>query len=83
MYLQGSTTKHIGFADYVKDLPVIDTFAYQENEISIPDLVADLVKQWFAENRFKAGGWDYSLAIENNGHDGFGNGEFIRLTSKS
>ncbi|WP_188150707.1 hypothetical protein [Teredinibacter waterburyi] len=83
LYLEAITIKHIGFADYVRDLPSIDVFAYQENDVSIPDLVVNLVKQWFAESWFKAGGWDYPLAIDVNGHDGFGDGESIVLTSKS
>ena len=82
LYLQGVTTKHIGFADYVRDLPGIDVFAYQEKDVSIPDLVVNLVKHWFAKSWFKAGGWDYPLEIEVNGHDGFGDGESIALTSK-
>ncbi len=32
-YLRGTTTKHVKFADYANDLPLIDTQAYNEDEI--------------------------------------------------
>ena len=82
-YFRGPTTKHVKFADYANDLPLIDTQAYNEDDIYVADLVVDLVKQWFAESWYKAGGWDYPLAVTLYGHDGFGNGEVIDLTSKS
>jgi len=82
LYLTGKTTKHVPFADYVRDLPLVDIAWYRENDIYIADLVVDLVKKWFSESWFKAGGWEYPIAIEVGGHDGFGNGNFIKLTSK-
>ena len=82
-YLNGITTKHIKFAEYANDLPLIDTQAYIEEDIHVAHLVVDLVKQWFAECWYKAGGWDYPLLVTLSGHDGFGNSDVINLTSKS
>jgi len=79
LYLTGNTTKHIPFAEYVKDLLLIDVASYEE-EVSIPDFVVDLVKQWFSECWWKAGGWEYNIPIEVYGHEGFGNGESIKIT---
>ena len=79
LYLTRSTTKHIPFAEYVKDLPLIDVQSYEE-EISIPDLVVNHVKQWFSECWWKAGGWEYNVPIVVYGHEGFGDGESIKIT---
>lgn len=79
LYLTGQVTKHIAFAEYVNDLPLIDVEGYKE-EVSIPDLVVDHVKQWFAECWWKACGWDYNIPVELNGHEGFGDGNSIKLT---
>ena len=83
LYLNGVTTKHIEFASYAKDLPLIDIQSYNENDIYVADLVVDLVKYWFAECWYKACGWDYPLAISVYGHEGFGEGNVIDITSKS
>lgn len=82
-YFRGKSIRHIAFAEYVNDLPAIDAMSYQENDILVPDIVVDLVKRWFAECWFKAGGWDYPIAVGINGHDGYGDGEVIVLTGKS
>ncbi len=79
LYLAGKTYKNISFAEYANDLPSIDIESYSE-EVNIPHLVVDLVKQWFAECWWKACGWDYSLPVELLGHDGFGDGDSIKLT---
>lgn len=79
LYLAGKTTKHTPFAEYVNDLPLIDVESYEE-DISIPDLVVDHVKQWFAECWWKACGWEYELPLEIYGHESFGNGNSIKLT---
>lgn len=71
--------KHVAFAEYVNDLPLIDVQSYEE-EFSIPDLVVDYVKQWFSECWWKACGWDYNISVELYGHEGFGNGNSIKLT---
>ena len=57
----------------------MDVQAYQD-EFSIPDITVDLIKTWFSECWWKAGGWDYRLKVEVQGHDGFGNGELILLS---
>jgi hypothetical protein len=82
LYLTGKTTKHTPFADSVRDLPLVDIESYNENEIYVVDLVVDVIKQWFSESWFKAGGWDFPLEIVMAGHDGFGNGKLINLTKK-
>lgn len=79
LYLAGTTAKHIRFAEYVNDLPSIDIESYSE-EVNIPDLIVDLVKQWFAACWWKACGWDYKLPVELFGHEGFGSGDSIKLT---
>lgn len=78
LYLHGEVTKHTPFAEYVNDLPLIDVASYQE-DISIPDLVVDLVKQWFAESWWKAGGWNYQVSATIGSAD-FGNGNITQLT---
>lgn len=82
-YFRGKSIRHVTFAEYVNDLPAIDVMSYQENDVFVPDIVVDLVKRWFAECWFKAGGWDYPLAVELKGHDCYGDGEVIVLTRKS
>jgi len=71
--------KHIAFAEYVNDLPLIDVQSYEE-EFSIPDLIVDCAKQWFSECWWKACGWDFMIPVELYGHDGFGDGNSIKLT---
>lgn len=83
LYLKEKATKHYPFADYVRNLPGIDVHSYMEEDIYIPDIVVDLVKDWFSECWFKAGGWDFPLALEISGHDGYGNGRAIKLTKSS
>lgn len=81
LYLSGQITKHVPFAEYVNDLPLIDVESYKE-EVSIPDLVVNHVKQWFAECWWKACGWEYKIPVELYGHEGFGDGNSIKLTKK-
>ena len=79
LYLKGEKTQHITFVNQVKDLPMIDLNEY-ENE-NLPDLFVYLTQRWFAESWWKAGGWDYYLPIKLHGHEDFGYGEIINLTS--
>ena len=81
LYLSGKLTKHIPFAEYVNDLPLIDVQSY-EDEFRVPDLIVDHVKRWFAESWWKACGWQYSLPVELFGHEGFGDCSSIKLTNK-
>jgi len=83
LYLKDKTTKHYPFAKFVRDLPYVDVDIYMEEDIYVPDMVVDLVKTWFSECWFKAGGWDFPLPLEIIGHDGFGNGRAIKLTKSS
>lgn len=46
------------------------------------DMAADLVKAWFAECWWKAGGWTYSCPVRVAVHDDYGDGESILLTEK-
>lgn len=78
-YFAGDVNTHIVFAEYANDLPLVDTLSY-EDKFSIPDLVVDLIKQWFAESWWKAGGWQYPIPILLYGHEDFGNGSSIKLT---
>lgn len=80
LYLEAELSRHIAFVDDVKDLPLIDVDSYADEE-SIPDLFVDLAQQWFAECWWKAGGWDLNLPVKLYGHDGFGSGKVIALTS--
>lgn len=43
-------------------------------------LAANLVKNWFAECWWKAGGWSYSVPVLVWVHDGFGDGKSIQLS---
>jgi hypothetical protein len=79
-YLHGEITSHVPLAEYVTDLPLIDVEAYQEI-ISIPDMVVDIVKQWFAECWWKARGWEYQIPATIGSMD-FGSGSIIQLTKK-
>lgn len=79
LYLKAELTHYIPFTEDVKDLPMIDVSAYEEE--SLVGLIVDLTQQWFAESWWKAGGWDYSLPLMVYGHDGFGSGDLIKLTS--
>lgn len=79
LYLFKQSSKHIPMAQYLNDLPIIDIDAYPDEYI--PGLIIDIVKQWFAECWWKAGGWDYPLPVVLSGHEGIGNGELIQLTS--
>jgi len=79
LYLSGEMTTHVRFGEYVNDLPLIDVESYAD-DIHIPNMVVDLVKQWFAECWWKSSGWDYKLSVEIYGHEGFGDGESIPLT---
>ncbi len=84
LYLKGEQTTHVAFVDEVKDLPLVDVEYYrEEEEESIPDLVVDLIQQWFAECWWKAGGWDFKIPMNVYGHDGFGSGNVIKLTSET
>lgn len=78
LYLHGKTTKHIPFAEYVNDLPLIDVDSYRE-VISIADMVVDHVKHWFSECWWKACGWKYNLPVTIGSMD-FGDGSIIQLT---
>jgi hypothetical protein len=79
LYLFSNVSKHIPLAQYLNDLPIIDID--DDPEENIPGLIVDIVKQWFAECWWKAGGWDFPIPVVLSGHEGFGNGELIQLTS--
>ncbi|MCO1335868.1 hypothetical protein MO867_16150 [Microbulbifer sp. OS29] len=83
VYLKSGTIQHHSFAGFINDLPYIDIDNYMEDDINIPDMVVDLVKSWFSECWFKAGGWDFPVAIEISEHEGAGNGDTIKLTKSS
>ncbi|PCJ51663.1 MAG: hypothetical protein COA79_25610 [Planctomycetota bacterium] len=79
LYWSGIKTSSCSFAKYIDDLPLIDVASYFD-EFSIPDLQVNLVKQWFTESWWKAGGWVYPASFTLNGHDGFGEDNEIYLT---
>jgi hypothetical protein len=70
----------LSFAENVRDLPLIDVGSY-EDKFSVVDVTVDLVKQWFASCWEKAGGTAYLLPVILDGHEDFGNGKSIKLTS--
>lgn len=43
-------------------------------------LAANVLRQWFAECWWKAGGWTYRIPVVLAVHDGWGNGELVSLT---
>ncbi len=61
-----------------KSLPTLNLNAYKN--INFPDLLTDLIIEWFAECWWKAGGWYYPIPVEIFGGEGFGCGEIITLT---
>jgi hypothetical protein len=44
------------------------------------NLIADVLKSWFADCWFKAGGWDFEVPAVLDVHDGYGDGRRIQLT---
>lgn len=61
-----------------KSLPTLDLNAYKN--INFPDMLTDLIVEWFAECWWKAGGWYYPIPVEIFGVEGFGCGDIITLT---
>ena len=77
------------FPGRVVDLPLgtenIDAFDYRyfdDEKFDGKNLVADVVKAWFAECWWKAGGWIYPVSTTLHVHDDFGDGTLIELTEK-
>jgi hypothetical protein len=46
------------------------------------NIAANATKSWFAECWWKAGGWNYAVPAEVVVHDGFGDGEYIKLSDR-
>lgn len=46
-------------------------------------IAANVLKSWFAECWWKAGGWSYVVPSELHVHDDRGNGEYIQLTASA
>ncbi|MBA5635513.1 hypothetical protein H3H37_00320 [Duganella sp. LX20W] len=44
------------------------------------NLIADVLKSWFADCWLKAGGWGFGVPAVLDVHDGFGDGRRIQLT---
>jgi hypothetical protein len=65
------------YSDF-SSLPTLDIEAYED--LNFPNMIADLIIEWFAECWWKAGGWYYPVPVEIFGHEGFGSGEIIPLT---
>jgi hypothetical protein len=72
--------RFLSFAENVNNLPLIDIRAY-EDKFSVPDVTVDLVKWWFAFCWEKAGGSSYQLPVILEGHEDYGDGRMIRLTT--
>jgi len=70
----------MSFADNVRDLPLIDVESYDDN-FPVTDITVELVKQWFAFCWERAGGSVYQFPVTLKGHEDFGNGKTIKLTT--
>lgn len=64
----------------VNEIDDFDEEYYTNEDFSGVNIIADIVKQWFAESWWKAGGWSYSIPTSVWVHDDFGSGGCIKLS---
>jgi hypothetical protein len=64
-------------------MPDFDDRYFEINKFPGVELQANVVKAWFAECWWKAGGWAYMIPAKVAIHDDFGDGERIILTERS
>ena len=61
----------------------LDERYFSDHEFGGLNLMANVLKNWFAECWWKAGGWMYSVPAKVQVHDGFGDGHYVQLTKAS
>jgi hypothetical protein len=71
--------RHLAIARYLRELPPFDRRYFVEEDFGALNVQADVTKAWIAVWWWKAGGWDYTIAVELTVHDDFGNGETVVL----
>jgi hypothetical protein len=67
-------------------LDVLDDFDpryFSDDEFSGKHIVANILKAWFAECWWKAGGWSYPVPAEVIVHDQYGDGNAIKLSERN
>lgn len=57
-----------------------DEHYFSDPEFAGTDLMANILKAWFAECWWKAGGWSYAVPATVWVHDGLGDGQSIELS---
>lgn len=72
--------RSLEIADYLPDFKLFDEQYSTDDEFGGLDIMANLLKTWFAECWWKAGGWNYSIPVMLHVHDGYGDGEAIALS---
>lgn len=64
----------------INRLNTFDSRFFSNEDYGGLDLAANVLKAWFAECWWKAGGWDYCCPVMLSVHDDFGDGHNVRLT---
>ncbi|WP_447590915.1 hypothetical protein [Aquipseudomonas campi] len=61
-------------------MDAFDEHYFSDPEFAGTDLIANILKAWFAECWWKAGGWSYAVPATVWVHDGLGDGQSIELS---
>jgi hypothetical protein len=62
------------------NLEEVDERYFTNFDFGGASIMANVLKTWFAECWWKAGGWNYKVPVMLDVHDGHGDGQVIQLT---
>jgi len=65
----------------LNELEELDDRYFTDFKFGGVNLIADVLKSWFAECWWKAGGWEFGVPVVLDVHDGFGDGRRVQLTN--